>query len=414
MMWQWLFALVYAVTSGAEFLVPYKKRVIPEFLTSGVVLTVVFFWLFNAHNEYAMLISILTFRFVILIGELIHKAGLSPFYRTVNCLSIDASFLLLRFGEIFWQYMLLSYLILFCLVCLTPYFKSRSISMDFILNMNNRPIAKSAAAFLPLISVCLSIVTFFFLRSESDRVLAFSFVLLLLFSVSILLLQEFLLQALRLRELNRAMEDWQIGARDYMNTIRTQRHDFNIHLHAISGLISGGDFTACQSYIQKLVDEANDINELMPVYDSAIGSMLAEMRKKARRKGTDIHYDIKYNMKYILCSTYECNKIIGNLIRNAIDAVKSEEDKLYGIYVSVIKRHGNTVIIVENRCEKEPDEMESIFDPGYTTKKGHEGLGLAMVEKTLTRYGGKIHVDMYDRIIRFVVHIPNKFTQEEE
>lgn len=71
------------------------------------------------------------------------------------------------------------------------------------------------------------------------------------------------------------------------------------------------------------------------------------------------------------------------------------------------------MIVVENRCEQEPEEMERIFNPGYTTKRGHEGLGLAMVEKTLTRYGGNIHVNLCDGVIQFVAAIPNKFTWEE-
>ena len=208
--------------------------------------------------------------------------------------------------------------------------------------------------------------------------------------------------------LNGVMNEWQQESRDYMNTIRSQRHDFNLHLHAVSGLLRSGEYEECGQYVQRLVSEANDVNDIMPVSDAVVGSMLYNMREEARRRGSDILYHITYDMEDVLCNGFECNKIIGNLIQNAIDALQSDADRAYGIHVSIFKRGGNTVIISENRFSGDPNRIARVFESGYSTKKGHEGIGLSMVLRTVERYGGRIYPEFEEDRIRFVVNIPNK------
>ncbi|MCM1307289.1 MAG: GHKL domain-containing protein [Butyrivibrio sp.] len=213
---------------------------------------------------------------------------------------------------------------------------------------------------------------------------------------------------------NESMARWQKESRDYMNTIRSQRHDFNIHLHTIVGMLENEDYESCKSYVKDMVQEASAVNDIMPVYDAVIGSMLYNMRRAARLKGTDIEYDIKYDMKNIICNAFECNKIIGNLIQNAIDAVNTEEELEYGIRVAVFKRHGSTVIKVSNLYDGDSDRIARAFDMNYTTKKNHDGIGLSMIKRTLKKYYGRIYAEMDERTVTFTVNIPNKITFDGE
>lgn len=237
--------------------------------------------------------------------------------------------------------------------------------------------------------------------------LALSCVFLCLLAWS-LWLQTEMVRRVNAEEMNGAISRWQRESRDYMNIIRSQRHDFNLHLHAISGLISSGEYEGCQQYVQGLVRDANDVNDIMPVGDAVVGAMLYNMREEARRRGSDITYDITYDMADILCNGFECNKIIGNLLQNAMDALQTPEDKAYGIKLSIFKRRGNTVIITENRFTGDPDRIARVFEPGYTTKRGHEGIGLSMVLRTVSAYGGRVYPEFEQEKIRFVVNVPNK------
>ncbi len=229
----------------------------------------------------------------------------------------------------------------------------------------------------------------------------------------------FLMMSLILRKLFLTAEEaelaarWQSDATTFMNQIRSQRHDYNLHLHAISGLIAGGEYEKCREYADTLISEAADINDIMPVYDAAVGSMLYSLREEARSIGSDIYYDIRYDMQDIICSSYELNRIIGNLLRNSIDALQSEEDKKYGIRLNIFRRRGNTVIISENRFTGDPAEIAAVFELGYSTKKGHEGIGLPMVQKTVKRYGGRVYPEFGENTIRFVVNVPNRVTLQK-
>lgn len=261
---------------------------------------------------------------------------------------------------------------------------------------------------LPLCAIAVFVCVLLCVKTVS---VVSSFVLCLAFLFSyilILWLQSEISRRLNAEYLNNAMNQWQQEARDYMNTIRSQRHDFNLHLHAVSGLINSGEYEQCRQYVQKLVNDANDVNDIMPVSDAVVGSMLYNMREEARRRGSDIRYHITYDMEDILCNGFECNKIIGNLLQNAIDALQSDEDRVYGIRLSIFKRGGNTVIISENRFSGDPNRIARVFEPGYSTKKGHEGIGLSMVLRTVKRYGGRVYPEFEGEKIRFIVNVPNK------
>ncbi len=223
-----------------------------------------------------------------------------------------------------------------------------------------------------------------------------------------------LAQQRQLARREQALNDWQRDSREYMNTIRSQRHDFNLHIHALTGLIDSGDYAACRDYLHRMAAEAADVNDIMPVSDAVVGSMLYLMREEARSRGTDIRYKVTYDMRDTMCSGFACNKIIGNLLQNAIDAAVSEQDKACGIQMCVFRRRGNTVITVENRFTGERSAILRAFEVGYSTKKHHEGIGLSMVQRTLEQCGGRIYPEFEGERIRFVVNIPNRVNLDTE
>ncbi len=267
---------------------------------------------------------------------------------------------------------------------------------------------------LPLLSLPITALLLIGKTELSFLEAAAQGVALLAVSALLLFLQDQIRQRLKAQFINRAFSQWQRESRDYMNTIRSQRHDFNLHLHAISGLISSGEYAECGEYVRKLVSDAAAINDIMPVADAVVGSMLYNMREQARRNGSDITYDITYDMEDVVCNGFECNKIIGNLLQNAIDALTTPEDLACGIHACIFKRRGYTVITVENRFTGDKDSIAKAFDAGYSTKSKHDGIGLSMVLKTVEQYAGRVYPEFEADKIRFVVSIPNRLSIKEE
>ena len=269
-------------------------------------------------------------------------------------------------------------------------------------------------AFLPLVCPALTAALLFPFEPMPPVRAVLVFAVLTAAAVLLLWLQDLIVRERRLREENAQMNRWHAESRDYMNTIRSQRHDFNLHMHAISGLIGSGQYEECGTYVQKLVANAASVNDIMPVADAVVGSMLYNMREEARRRGSDIQYSITYDLADIVCSGFECNKILGNLLQNAIDALQTPEDKACGIRMRIFKRRGNAVVTVENRFSGDPAQIAAAFEAGHTTKKNHDGIGLTMVLRTAEKYGGRVYPEFEDGLIRFVLNIPNRVTLKGE
>ena len=369
-----------------------------------VYLALVVFW-----REGAFFIAMLAGQIVCLICEFIHRNRQLLLAEGCFYLSSDMIWLpLCMCREEVWEYAVYMAALLLC-VSLIPMGREEQRQvyrlMDFYSERRNYFWIISCLPCVVLVPDILILMVTGTFSVFSGLVL--STVFLFLFAI-ILCLQWEVFHRLHAEYLSNALAQWQRESRDYMNTIRSQRHDFNLHLHALSGLINSNKYEECQRYVQKLVSEAADVNDIMPVSDPVVGSMLYNMREKARRQGTDILYHITYDMEDILCNGFECNKIIGNLLQNAIDALQTPEDKKRGIRFKILKRRGNTVIISENPFTGNPDSIARVFEPGYSTKKGHEGIGLSMVLRTAHSYGGRVYPEFENDVIRIVVSIPNK------
>lgn len=194
----------------------------------------------------------------------------------------------------------------------------------------------------------------------------------------------------------------------FIKMIRAQRHDFNLHLHAVNGLLEAGKFDECRDYVSKMVSETEYVNEVLPIYDTSISAMLHAYRSEAESNGIKMHFDITNNLKGVAPEAYEINRIIGNLLQNAMDAVISEKDREYGIVVRIYESNGSSVIDISNKFFGDISELSHFFEYSYSGKKNHEGLGLSTVQRIAESYKGVAYVEMDQDIIHFIVRLPKK------
>lgn len=367
-------------------------------------------------NNGIMPAAVLIGHTVYVISEAAHRRATDALAAVLLCL--DADMLLIPFAlcdEDMKSYSFYGLVILLSLIFAGLY-KKNGMSEQWLAAVKESSVRVYAVlCCMPVLSAAVQALVLLLYRPYGDIMTTIGvYVLFIFITASAVLIQRLCAEHFTLAESNRNMQEWQQEAGDYMNTIRSQRHDFNIHLHAIDGMIENKEYEQCRRYVSKMVEEANAVNDIMPVYDAMIGSMLYNMRREAQRLGSDIYYDIKYDMKNVVCNAFECNKIIGNLIRNSIDALDSEAAKKQGISVNIFRRSGNAVITVSNYFNGDPQTVLNAFELNYSTKSGHEGIGLAMIEKTLKKYGGRIMAEWQEQCVSFIVHIPVRYIFEEE
>ncbi|MCX6623932.1 MAG: ATP-binding protein, partial [Acidobacteria bacterium] len=83
-------------------------------------------------------------------------------------------------------------------------------------------------------------------------------------------------------------------------------------------------------------------------------------------------------------------RVMYNLLLNALEATPA------GGAVTVKTRQAETgveVSVIDRGSGIEPQEMENIFNPFFTTKPTGVGLGLAIVSKIVDEHGGKVAVE---------------------
>lgn len=191
---------------------------------------------------------------------------------------------------------------------------------------------------------------------------------------------------------------------NFMQIIRSQRHDFNFHMQAISGMIQAGRYEECEEYVQQMTKNTSRMNDMLPLHDPAVSAMLNSFQEIALQKEIHMEVSIHNDLAQMPCSIYETNTIIGNLIQNAIDEVEKAPSNRW-INVLILKRGGDIIIKVTNPCSRAPEEMKDIFRPGYSTKQSHEGIGLTTVARLTARYQGSVHTEFDQGNISLIVRI---------
>lgn len=201
----------------------------------------------------------------------------------------------------------------------------------------------------------------------------------------------------------------------FMNVIRSQRHDYNFHVQTIAGLIGQGKIEECRKYVNALEKDASVMNAVLPIKDPAISSMIHNFQILAGKEGIELHLDIQNDLSQIATNVYETNKIISNLVQNAIDETVTHQDKSYGIWLFILKRGEYCVIRVSNALEDQPptaEELGQIYKQGYTTKSGHDGVGLSSIRLLASRYHGTVYTQMEGNVIHFIAKIPINYAKE--
>ncbi|GGH50224.1 hypothetical protein GCM10008014_15180 [Paenibacillus silvae] len=174
-------------------------------------------------------------------------------------------------------------------------------------------------------------------------------------------------------------------------------------------MLENNKYKECKDYILTMVHDVSVVNDVLPLSEPAVSALLSTFNEIAVMKNIKLDIMIHYNLEQMPCSVYETNKIIGNLLQNAIDEVDHYDDDSRWIGIMILKRNNNNVIKVSNKLDRDIEELKGIFNSGFTTKEAHEGIGLSTVQRIVNKYKGTIHFELEEDLIHFIVKVPFRF-----
>lgn len=174
-----------------------------------------------------------------------------------------------------------------------------------------------------------------------------------------------------------------------IENIQLKQHEFDNHINAIYSL-----HYSCQtleelvelqkSYCRNITEE-NRFSKLLTSDNAVVSGFLYSKFEEIDRMGIKIDYRLILKGKNTGVPVYKTVEILGNLINNAVEELKGDNEKKK-LYVEVVE---TDKLIIEVRNESpyiSYDTLESFFSKGYSKKGESRGLGLYNIKQICEEY----------------------------
>lgn len=109
------------------------------------------------------------------------------------------------------------------------------------------------------------------------------------------------------------------------------------------------------------------------------------------------------------CDSDKIKQVISNLIKNALEATSS--GNFIEIVISITSEKNRPMLSIQINNNGQPipeDEIDSIFNPFVTYKKGGSGIGLALAKRIIENHMGSINVSSTAALTCFTILLPLK------
>ncbi|MEJ6950264.1 sensor histidine kinase [Natronospora cellulosivora (SeqCode)] len=207
---------------------------------------------------------------------------------------------------------------------------------------------------------------------------------------------------LRIKEKNALRLDWEK---------RAQMHDRNHHLHMLYMLLQMNNVERAKEYLKGMVGEIQNIEARVRCGNQALNALIRSKMARGKQVGVYVDLEVENKLGEMQIQDWELNRIIGNLLDNAIEAVEKEQEKMnVKLIINNVENYNifeviTYGIVISNEVEA------NIFKKGYSNKKekGH-GLGLAICKELVDEYGGNIKIEKdFEKVYTsFKVFLPYK------
>lgn len=234
-----------------------------------------------------------------------------------------------------------------------------------------------------------------------------SYLVIILTSITVVIAGKLFKTAIKNRELE-IQETNNRYIRELTEVLRGQRHDFNNHLHIIYSLIQKGKYSYVLKYLEDLIGEVKETNDLVSVDSHVIAALITSKLHMAKRRGVQLIYDIKGDIEGGRVKIVHLSRILANLLDNAIEAAQEAETACKDVKLQLYGDTRGIYINITNPGSINPPVSERLYQPGVSTKKGkNRGMGLYIVKNIVDIYNGRVQItSSEEKGVRVLVELP--------
>ncbi|WP_406274747.1 sensor histidine kinase [Nocardia sp. NBC_00881] len=194
----------------------------------------------------------------------------------------------------------------------------------------------------------------------------------------------------------------QLDAVQSMSTVlRAQRHEFSNKMHLISGLLHSGRVEEASRSIDELIG-AGPLGAATPgidaIHDAYLQAFLAAKAAHARESGVELVLGPNTWVEGSLADPVDVTTVLGNLLDNAIEAVRASGRSLPQVEVELVQEDSTLHITVADSGDGvAPELVDSLFTEGTSTREDHgvpggRGVGLALIRQIARAHGGDVRL----------------------
>lgn len=203
------------------------------------------------------------------------------------------------------------------------------------------------------------------------------------------------LEQIQIQAKQKALQDLQDYTHDLevmYNSLRSFKHDYINILLSISGYIENHDIDELKEFFENkifptknFIDQGNyKLNQLSNIGVLEIKSLLSIKMIYAHESGIDVIIDIPDRVDNFFIDTVDLARILGIFLDNAIEATLETKQPQIGL--NIIQNKTGVSIIINNRCEDNDLVLYKLKQKGFSTKAGHQGIGLSNAQKIINSY----------------------------
>lgn len=187
------------------------------------------------------------------------------------------------------------------------------------------------------------------------------------------------------------------GVNHIISALRANTHEHMNKLHVILGLLQIGDIDKATRYIGSVTSEQEKNYSMIinKIQNKTIAALI--LGKINRAKELDINFQLQStsyleNHNPFLC-TRDLVTIIGNLIENSMDALKSKKSiREINLYI-FNDNNALTIIIDDTGCGIDSNNIPKICNRGFSTKGINRGIGLSLVNNIIKKSNGTFLIE---------------------